>query len=51
MTNRNSKTHGRSQGNELRKKSKMHKRRNKEAARERSEARHTAIREALAKGN
>jgi len=51
MTNRNSKTHGRSQANELRKKSKMWKRRNKANAREKSEARHNAIKEAFVKGN
>jgi len=51
MTNRNSKTHGLSDGNILRPKSKTWKRKNKDAARERSESRQTAIKEALSKGN
>jgi len=47
----NSKTHALVDANAWRPKSKMWKRKNKEAARPRSEARHNAIREAMAKGN
>jgi len=49
--NNNSKTHGVTEGNSLRPKSKDWKRRNKTKARASSEARQSALREALAKGN
>ncbi|MBU0981695.1 hypothetical protein KKC94_03290 [Patescibacteria group bacterium] len=51
MTNRNSKTHGHADSNILRPKSKTWKRKNKAAAKTRSESRQSALKEALAKGN
>jgi len=51
MTNRNSKTHALVDANQMRPKAKMWKRRNKANAKGRSIARHTAMRDALAKGN